>query len=295
MLRRVVRDPLLHFLAAGAVLFAVWHALQRPAPAGSDDHTIVVNHKSLLRYMQYEETAFQPDYFEAKLASLTAQERRKLVDDYVREEALVREASATGLADGDNVIRRRMAQKMLYLMDDVATQSFTPSEAALRKYFLDHQERYRIAPELTFTHVFVDKEIRRNESPKQAAERLLRELESRKAGFNDAPRYGDRFPYLQNCVQRSPDFIESQFGEQFTSAVNMLQPSPHWQGPVESSYGYHLVLLTKREPPVLPKLADIESQVREDLLRDTITGYREKAIRELMRQFTIRCEAAECR
>lgn len=295
MFARLTRDPLLHFLVAGAALFLVWRVVHGPVPSEHDDRTIVVDHKSLLRFIQFESTAFQPEYFEKKLAALSPQERRDLVAQYVREEALIREASAMGLADGDNVIRRRMAQKMLYLMDDVAAQSFEPSEGALQQYFLEHQERYRVAPTLTFTHVFVDKEIRRGESTKQAALELLLKLRANKAGFNDAPRYGDRFPYLQNCVERSPDFIESQFGQQFASSLNALDPSPRWQGPVESSYGYHLILLTQREPSRLPKLAEVERAVRDDLLRDTISAYREKAIKGLTRQFTVRCESAECR
>jgi peptidyl-prolyl cis-trans isomerase C len=292
---RLARDPLLHFLVAGAALFLAWRGLHGPEPASRDDRTIVVDHKSLLRYMQYEETAFQPAYFEKKLAALSPDERRKLVSEYVREEALVREATQMGLADGDNVIRRRMAQKMQYLMDDVATQSFTPSEGVLQKYFLEHQDRYQVAPTLTFTHVFVDKEIKRSESAKQVAQELLLTLRAAKAGFNDAPRYGDRFPYLQNCVQRSPDFIESQFGQEFVGALNALDPSASWQGPIESSYGYHLVLLTQREPARVPKLADVEAEVRDDLLRDTIAEYRERAITELTKQFSVACESAECR
>ena len=200
MFGKLARDPLLHFLLAGAALFLVWRLMHGPDPTARDDRTIVVDRKALLRYMQYEETAFQPEYFERKLASLSPKERRDLVTQYVREEALVREATTMGLADGDNVIRRRMAQKMLYLMDDVATQSFAPSDATLQKYFLEHRDRYQVAPSLTFTHVFVDKEIRRGEAAKQVAERLLRTLRSSKASFNDAPRYGDRFPYLQNCA-----------------------------------------------------------------------------------------------
>ena len=124
---------------------------------------------------------------------------------------------------------------------------------------------------------------------------MLLKLQANKTGFNDAPRYGDRFPYLQNCVERSPDFIESQFGQQFASALNALEASPRWQGPIESSYGYHLVLLTKREPSRLPKLADVELTVRDDLLRDTISEYREKSIKDLTQQFTVRCESDECR
>ncbi len=288
-LARLVRDPLLHFLIAGGLLFALFRVLHGPSRT-DDESTIRVDQPALLRFMQYQSMAFQPKYFGARFAALSQAEQDELIDRYVREEALVREATRMGLADGDYVIRRRMVQKMLYLLDDTATESFAPSPAALEKYFLANQDRYRIAPTLTFTHVFVDSEIKRREGAEAVAERLKRELESRKAGFDEAPRYGDRFPYLQNCVQRSPDFIESQFGAAFTSALTHLEPSTHWQGPIKSNYGYHLVLLTKRQAAHLPELADIEDQVRDDLLRDTIAAYRERAIKDLTRRFTVKLE-----
>jgi len=290
-LKRLVRDPLLHFLIAGGLLFALFRALHGPdTSATADDRTIPVDRPALLRFMQYRSMAFQPKYFDEQFAAMSPQKKRDLIDQYVREEALVREATTMGLADGDYVIRRRMAEKMLYLMDDTATESFAPSEATLQEYFLAHQDRYRVAPTMTFTHVFVDNEIKRHESAVKVAERLKRELELRKAGFDDAPRYGDRFPYLKNCVKRTPDFVESQFGPGFTSVLAGLEPSSQWQGPIESNYGYHLVLLTQREAAYLPKLSAIEDQVRDDLLRDTIAAYRERAINDLTRRFTVRVQ-----
>jgi len=289
VLKRLARDPLLHFLVAGGLLFAIFRALHGPeTTATADDRTIPVDRPALLRFMQYRAMAFQPEYFDAQFTAMSSQEKSRLIDEYVREEALVREATSMGLADGDYVIRRRMAQKMYYLMDDTATQSFAPGEAALQEYFLAHQDRYRVAPTMTFTHVFVDNEMKRQDGAEAVAQRLKRELESRKAGFDDAPAYGDRFPYLKNCVKRTPDFIESQFGADFTSALAGLEPSSHWQGPIKSSYGYHLILLTQRDAAYLPKLADIAGEVKGDLLRDTIAAFRETAINDLTRRFTVK-------
>lgn len=285
-LRRLVRDPLLHFLIAGGLLFAVFRALHGP-DTSADARTIVVDPQTLLKFMQYRSAAFRPAYFERQFASMSPQEKRDLIGEYVREEALIREASTMGLADGDYVMRRRMAQKMLYLLDDAATESFAPSEAELQQYYIAHQDRYRVAPTVTFTHVFVDGEIKRDRSAMEAAARLKRELESRNAGFDAAPRYGDRFAYGQNYVQRARDFIENQFGPSFASALAGLEPSNHWQGPIESMFGYHLVLLTRRDPAYVPPLSQIRGEVREDLLRDTVAAYRETAITDLTKRFTV--------
>jgi peptidyl-prolyl cis-trans isomerase C len=70
----------------------------------------------------------------------------------------------------------------------------------------------------------------------------------------------------------------------------VLQPSNRWQGPIKSDYGYHLVLLTQREPARLPDFAQIREEVRQDLLRDVVAAYRETAIKDLTRRYTVRRE-----
>jgi parvulin-like peptidyl-prolyl isomerase len=287
--KRIVRDPLTHFLAGGGILFAVFVLLHGGDTTGTaDGKTIVVDRPSLVTFMQYESAAFQPEVFSTQFNAMSAKDRKALVDDYVRQEALVREARAMGLDQGDYVIRRRMVQKMMYLIDDAATQTFSPTEADLQRYFQAHVEAYRNAATVTFTHVFVDKEIKHPGGAQRAAERLKAELEARHAGFQDAPGYGDRFAYLRNYVQRTPDFVVNQFGAGFASAVMKLQPSSRWQGPIESDYGYHLVLLTQKTPAALPKLAEVRDQVKDDLLRETIAAYRDKALADLTRRFTVK-------
>jgi hypothetical protein len=286
-LARAIRDPLVHFLAAGALLFAGYAVLHPQAATGGDGRTIVVDRQALVSFMQYQSAAFQPRYFEAQFAALSPAERQALIDKYVQEEALVREGGALGLDQGDYVIRRRMIQKMMYLMDDAASETFAPSDADLRRYFQAHPDAYRGPATVTFTHVFVDNEVKHPQGAQRLAEALKARLEQKRARFSDAPAYGDRFAYLQNYVDRTPDFVGSQFGVGFTGALAKLQPSEHWQGPIRSDYGWHLVLLTGRKAAELPKFADVREQVKDDLLRDTLSANRKKGIADLLGRYKV--------
>jgi hypothetical protein len=285
----LLREPLLHFLVAGAALFGLYGLIHPADTTGTaDGKTIVVDRAALTSFMQYQSAAFQPKYFEAQFDGLDADGRNALVGKYVQEEALVREARAMGLDQGDYVIRRRMVQKMMYLMDDTATETFAPSDADLKRYYDSHRDAYRGPATLTFTHVFLDNEVAHAGGAEAAARSMKLRLESRRAGFNDAPAYGDRFAYLQNYVDRAPDFVGGQFGKGFQGELAKLQPSSHWQGPIRSDYGWHLVLLTERHPAELPPFDQVREQVKDDLLRDTISGYRQKAIADLAARFEVR-------
>jgi peptidyl-prolyl cis-trans isomerase C len=285
---RVLRDPLVHFLIVGGLLFAAF-AVLHPADntGGAEGKTIVVDKPALMALMQYQSSAFQPKYFEDRFKALAPKDRQALIDGYVQEEALVREAHALGMDQGDYVIRRRLVQKMMYLMDDAATANFAPSDADLQRYFLGHQDAYRAPATVTFTHVFVDNEVSHPGGAQKAAEALQRTLELKRAKFADAPAYGDRFAYLQNYVERTSDFVGSQFGPAFAAEVARLHPSEHWQGPVRSDYGWHLVLLTERKPSAAPRFADVKEQVKDDLMRDTIAANRRKAMADLVGRFHV--------
>ena len=290
-LRRILRDPLFHFLAAGGLLFVAYYIIKGPVTTVVDDNTIVVDRSRLLAFMQYESKTFKPKFFDARFNSMSDSRKQELINQYVPEEALYREARVMGLEEGDYVIRRRLVQKMLYLIDDTATEAFSPTEKQLRAYYHKHRKRYTIAPSLTFTHVFIDKEIKRPEDALKAADRLKSELQARGAGFNDAPAWGDRFPYLQNYVERDPEFIRHEFGSEFATAVMKLEPSEHtWYGPIKSQFGYHLVLLTRHEPAYLPKLPAIHEEVKNDLLRDTVAAYRDRAVADLVSRYKVKLD-----
>jgi parvulin-like peptidyl-prolyl isomerase len=291
VLKRFLGDPLTHFLAVGGLLFAVFYVLHPPSKGPADANTIVVDRATLLTFMQYESAAFDPNYFDREFAALSPQEKQALVDKYVREEALFREANALGLKEGDYVIRRRMVQKMLYLIDDTASESFSPNDDQLQQYFEAHADNYRVAPSLTFTHVFVDSEVKHPGGAEKAAEKLKEELQAKGAAFDDAPKYGDRYPYGQNYVKMTPDYVVNQLGSDFAQTLMALTPSDReWQGPIKSRFGYHIVMLTEHKPSYLPKLAEVRDQVKNDMLRDTVDAYQKKAVQDLIAQYKVKIE-----
>jgi hypothetical protein len=124
---------------------------------------------------------------------------------------------------------------------------------------------------------------------KELAERMKVQLNSTHAAFNDAPQFGDRFPFLQNYVERTFDYIASHFGKEFAAQIQKLTPSQtQWVGPIRSEYGYHLVLITSRAEGRSPQLQEIRAQVEEDWLRDRKDKARALSLHELASQYTIK-------
>jgi peptidyl-prolyl cis-trans isomerase C len=283
-MRRLLREPLLHFIAAGALIYvgyALWGAR-----GADDEHRIVVDRAALLQYLQYQAKAFEPGTFAQQFAAMSEQERRQLIDSYVREEVLYREAKALGLERGDYVMRLRLVQKMQFLLESTSDEQ--PTEAELQQYLDKNAALYMVAPSWTFTHVFIDPAERGAARAEQDARRILAELNRVHAGFNDSPRYTDRFAFLQNYVERTDDYIGSQFGADFVRALEKMPVATGvWQGPVKSDQGWHLVLLTAHTAGRKPGVEEIRDRLVDDLKRDRASARQEQAIQALIRQYNI--------
>lgn len=262
---RWVREPLVHFVVAGAILFGAFALFRDDRGSVDDATTIVVDRRGLLTFLQYRANAFEPETFGAALDAMTDAEIEALIEAFVDEEVLYREARALGLEESDNVIRQRMVQKMSFLLADVAAADQAPDQAALEAYFAGNIEAYAIQPWATFTHVFFDAERRGAEGARTAAGAARRELNDSGALFNDAPRYGDRFPFSQNYVERTLEHIASHFGYEFVASIEPLEPSgSEWRGPFRSAYGEHVVLLTRRADRAYPELDEVRGDVERD-------------------------------
>lgn len=267
MIVKLLRDPILHFLLTGGVLFFVAGLLRDEELLPADDKLITVDRAGLLTYMQYQSNAFDPATFEMALDNLDDRSLQELIHNYVAEEVLYREARALGLEQSDYIIRQRMVDKMRFLLTDLAGGEAQPTTAELQGWLEQNAELYRIAPAVSFTHVFIDAGSSGDAQARARANAMLATLNERKAGFNDAVEEGDRFPFLRNYVERTLDFVSGHFGTGFAQALQQLQPDPgRWQGPLQSEYGYHLLLLTALSPGRDPQL----EEVRADVLRDYV-------------------------
>jgi hypothetical protein len=291
VLQRILREPLLHFLLAGAALYLIY-ALTSDEGRDGDSRHIVVDRAALLRHMQYQARAFEPAKFNASFDAMGAAERQQLIHAYVREEVLYREAQALGLVQGDYVLRQRLVQKMAYLLEEEPAGE--PTEAQLREFLQSNAELYRVASSWSFTHVFLDPALHGGSAgAERAARNLLATLQARHTAFNDAPRHGDRFPFMQNYVERTTDFIASHFGEEFAASLVWLPADNAWHGPLQSAQGWHLVLPTAHVAARLPELAEVRARVLEDMQRERAAALQERAVRALVDRYEVELRGLE--
>lgn len=288
LLRATLREPLTHFALVGGLLFAAWSYYNPDDALDADSRIITVDREQLLTFLQYRNAAFEPGYFEAQYEAMSDEQRAQLARNFVREEAMVREAKALALDENDYVIRRRLIQKIEYLVSDVDLTPDPPSEEALRAYYDSHRGDFRQDAEFTFTHVFIDAERDHSGGPEREAQRVLAKLRAAGAGFNDATSYGDRFPYRRNYVRQFLRPVANDFGPEFAASLARLKPEDNWQGPIASNFGLHLMLLTERNEMRVPEFEEVRGQVREAVLEQRRAETREALLDELVEQYDIR-------
>jgi hypothetical protein len=249
MLRRLLREPLLHFLLLGGLLFAVFG---RDNPdAGEANRQIVVSGADINRLAAaFSRTWHRPP---------DPNELQAQIQDYIREEVLYRAALQLGLDKDDSIIRRRLRQKMEFLFEDTVPP---PQEAELRTYFQAHIDKFRLAPLISFRQVFVS--TKRGDAAEPDARQILAHLAADTPGAAnkaDALLLGDTF-------SRTPlDRIAALFGDDFARDLAHALPG-YWEGPLRSAYGLHLVLVTAVEPAALPPFEQVHAAVEREWLAE---------------------------
>lgn len=287
MFGKLLKDPLLHFTLIGAALFGAYDRIGSPDEVQSAN-TIVVDRDALLTFIQYRSKAFQPEQANLQLDSMSPSERDRIVHDFIREEALFREAQALGMTENDYIIRRRSVQKLEFIAQGIAEQIVTAEADAAEAYFDSHRQDYYEEPSYTFTHVFIKADPAHAETVERRTNTLLEQLNREQVGFSEATRFGDRFLYHRNYVERTPDFIASHFGEAFQDRLAQLSAdNQHWQGPIASSHGQHLVMLSEYRPGRVPEFTEIRSRVEQDLRRWQEQQKQELAIQQIVEQYDV--------
>jgi parvulin-like peptidyl-prolyl isomerase len=288
VLLKFLKDPLAHFLALGLGLFLLYAALNPGGGTLDDPKTIAVDRDALLAFVQYRTKTFQPKLAAARLDAMPKEKLKRLIDDYVREEALHREALALGLGRNDYVIKRRMIQKIDFITQGFAEAVIKLSENDIKAHYEANKERYREQAIITFTHVFFDTERHKPDEAAALAKAKLAELKAGPAPFSDAPKHGARFPYGVNYVERTRDQVESYFGKPMTRALFELEPDDSaWRGPFLSPYGAHLVMVVGKKEARIPPLEEMRERVEADLTSERRKEQSEKAIKAIVDSYRI--------
>lgn len=261
-LKMAIREPLVHFLVAGAALFLVlgWFGT-----ADSGGRSITIDEDQVARLAnQWEQTWRRPP---------SPQELDGLIRDHIKDEVYFREAMKLGLDADDPIIRRRLRTKMEYLATAQA-ENTPPTVAALARYYATNKARYAADASYSFDQRFF------GDSQSAAANAV--------AALN-AGQTAESKPLSVPAYMKSASTSEvaRQFGEEFTASLKKL-PAGKWAGPVQSGFGWHAVRLNKVDASPTPPLAEIRQRVTNDWRAETRASREAAAYQTLLDGYDIR-------
>ena len=251
-LTRLFTEPLIQFLIIGACIYGAYALFGAPEEDFRDTRVHVDSARINAFISEWESRWNRPP---------TRDEINGLIESYIKEDVLYRQAVAMGLNEDDPITRRRMAQKLEFLTSDLAMM-VQPAEGELEKYFNENSEQYRAPDRMTFSQVFFDPDTRGNQTLEDA-EKALATLKAAGTPTEESMQVGDGFMLQRDFVSVTGMEATRQMGRGFVDAVVQLEPGA-WHGPVLSGYGVHLVYLysLEKSPPAV--FEDVKALVLEN-------------------------------
>lgn len=279
MFKKLIREPLVHFLLIGTLLFVLDGWLSSSNGPG-DKHIVITPGQVERLRVAFSATWKRPP---------TPQEIVGLVDSYIKEEIYYREALAMGLDRDDTIIRRRMKQKMEFLSEDLVDQP-EPDDQTLAGYLQENGEAFYIEGQTAFRQIYFNTQKRGAEAEKEARQ-VLETLQK-----------GD--PNVDNDDLGDPSLLPSQlaltrnsqiariFGKAFVQHLETISTGV-WSGPLASTYGLHLVRVSEQVDGRLPDLAEVRSEVLTEWSAAWRRKIKQKAYQAIREQYTVEIQRPE--
>ena len=277
----VAKSPLVHFLIIGTGIYLAYAAFGSKQEAPGPDKITVTSSEIDWLVESWQKRWNHPP---------TDAERQGLVEQYVRETVLYRAALAMGLDKDDTIVRRRLAQKLEFLTDDLASIK-SPSDEELEMYFTENEERYGTPAMITFGHLFFDMD-KRGSNAERAALDIKAQLEARNDPVESIEDFGDPFMLQRYYPERTQAEIQKLFGRRFAVDVFGLEPG-RWNGPVQSGYGLHLVFVHQREDARSQPFTAVRERVMQDWQEDRRRKVRDRYYTGLLERYQVVIEDYE--
>ena len=244
-----LKEPLLHFIALGALVFLFYGLVADDGPA--DDEIVVTSGQQEHLVTAFTRTWQRPP---------TQSEFTGIVDDWIREEIAYREGVDMQLDTNDTIIRRRLRQKLEILAEDIVSLA-EPTPEVLEQYRAENQSDYTLEPVYTLRQVYFSEDRRRAAAMQDAGQALL--LLQTDSTLTNPEDMGDPISLRHRIVTERQSSIAATFGMEFVESLVDIEPGK-WSGPVRSGYGLHLVLIEDFSPGRPLTLAEAERDVRRD-------------------------------
>jgi hypothetical protein len=266
---RLLKEPLLHFVMLGGLLFASYSAFGTARQEAQPQPVIRMTAADAewLKTMWTRQWRRPP----------TDEELTGLIADHLKEEVLAHEAKALELDVGDTIVRRRLAQKMAFLIDDTI-RTAEPPEPELRILYETRLDLVRTPARVSFTQVF----FRREDGDSRARASLVALSDAASTPSEE----GDRLLLGDTFADQDEPALTNLFGAAFAQAVLAL-PAGRWSGPIESGYGLHLVKVTAVSSPQARQFAEVRERLAEEWRRNRQETAQTQLLQGLMRKYQV--------
>lgn len=278
----------MHVLVAGMAIYMLYLLIDQDERELDEIH---VDRAALVEFIANRSRTLDASAAEAHLNALGEPQLSDLIDQFIRENALHREALRLGLDRNDYVMQRRLVQRLESTLVVLATNRAPADEQTLRAYFNENRENYLLPARITFTHVFVDPSSEGTKGAVARAEALLRQLRAQRVRFSQAIGFGDAFLYHRNYVERLREDIASQFGNPMAEALFSMPASDlaigQWIGPIGSHHGQHLVLVRERRDTRQATFSEVRSLVARDHEHELKSAALESAAQGIVKKYSV--------
>ncbi|MHC4552838.1 MAG: peptidyl-prolyl cis-trans isomerase [Planctomycetota bacterium] len=278
-MKKLFKEPLVYYFVLGLVVFGL-HSFLNSESRGQEDTALTVEVTSA--DIEWIRSAWQ-----ARMKRQpTQQELEGLIDSFIRDQILYREAMAMDLDERDLVIQKRLVQKLTYVFEDIA-ETVEPTEEELQKYMQQNREKYRVPGTVTFTQVYFNPQKRDN--PARDAAAVLAQLRSTDGSLEDAFSQSDTIMIETAFDKKYAEDVARVFGHTFAGELFSIEDKG-WQGPIQSSYGLHLVYISDRVESSLPAFDVVREDVKDDFVYNHKNNVVDGAYNAVKSRYTILVE-----
>lgn len=283
MFRNLLREPLTHFTIIACLLYALMSWVD-PELSSADENQIVVDDQVLNTYLQSRDQIFDEALHQNRLNRMSNEQRASLVRQFAEQEVLYREAKKLGLGQNDSIFRRRLIQKMKFVLEGLANSNAPLSEQELQGYFEQNRADYIVPANISFTHLFFKTDESNQNSSLTRASQAKESLQSNSSANNIDSDY---FPYHKIYVEKTQAQVSRHFGSAFAQALFELGSNEQWQGPLKSAYGHHLVKVSELNTERESQFDEVRARVSADAERAAFIQTQQQQIDALVEQYQV--------
>ncbi|MCH7962330.1 MAG: peptidyl-prolyl cis-trans isomerase [Bacteroidetes bacterium] len=262
-MKKILKEPLVQFLTIGALLFFVYGLINTEELRNE----IVVDTNLINEFVAKWELK--------RNRQPSLQELKGLVNQYIEREVLYREALAMNLDHNDEIVKRRLAQKMEFISDALA-ETLQPTEEMLVTYYEEHKENYIKSPIYTMQQVYFSEDKRGN---------VFEDVKSALKSENPED-LGDNISLSSQYTSVSALKIARDYGSAFATALDSL-PIGEWTGPIYSGFGVHIIFISEKKPAGYFTFNEVAEKVNVDYNYEASNDFRKELIASLLKNYTI--------